>query len=215
MYQIPTKRIILLRIITIIIIPFALFWSLIAGFNVLYTRAPVNGLSMYPTLNNQLSSTNKHDVVYISNFAKYYKNDIVVMDLRNHPDFGNFTIKRLIATAGDVVSITKESNYYALKVNNQLIYTRALDDGENTYISFNNHYIEEHKYQTSRVVKLDTGEYGVKVNQGEVFVLGDNWNISKDSAIVGPINEKTILGKVSFVIRAGQNEFISILKQIF
>lgn len=215
MYKIPTKRLILFRIIILIMIPFTLLWSLIAGFNILYTRAPVNGLSMYPTLNQHLSTSNKQDVVYISNFSTVHKNDIIVMDLRNYPEFGNFTIKRLIATAGDVVSITKEDNCYALKVNNQLVYTRALDDGDNTYTYFNKHYIEEHKYQTKRVIKLDNGEYGVKVNQGEVFVLGDNWNMSKDSAMVGPISEKTVLGKVRFIVNSGQNKFVSILKQIF
>lgn len=214
MYKIPTKRLIFLRIITIVIIPFALLWSLISGFNIIYTRAPVNGLSMYPTLNEQFEITNKNDVVYINNFGKFYKNDIVVMDLRKHPDFGNFTIKRLIATSGDVVSIAIESNHYALRVNNELIYTKEFNEGLNTYLSFEN-YTKEHMYQTSRVLKLDNGGYGVKVNQGEVFVLGDNWNVSKDSAMVGPVSQKTILGKVRFIIHSNQNEFISILKQIF
>ena len=214
MYKIPTKRLILFRIITLLIIPFALLWTLIAGFNVLYTKAYVNGLSMYPTLNKQLSITNEQDVVYISNFGKINKNDIIVMDLRTHPDFGNFTIKRLIATSGDVVSITEESDCYALKVNNQLVYTRKFSDGLNTYFSFVN-YVEEHKYQPSRIVKLDDEVYGVKINAGEVFVLGDNWNVSKDSAISGPVSENAIIGKVSYVIEPNQNHFIGILKAIF
>lgn len=215
MYKIPAKRLILFRIITLVIVPFALFWTFVAGFNIMYTRAPVNGLSMYPTLNKELSTTNKHDVIYVSNFSKFHKNDIVVMDLRDNPEFGNFTIKRLIATAGDVVSITIENDdYYALKVNGQLVYTKSFSDGLNTYLSFGN-YTKEHMYQSSRVVKLDSGEYGVKINQGEVFVLGDNWNVSKDSATVGPIKQKTIIGKVRFIVPGGQNEFISILKQIF
>ena len=185
-----------------------------AGFNILYTRAPVNGLSMYPTLNKQLTTTNKQDVVYINNFGKVCKDDIIVMDLRNHPEFGNYTIKRLIATSGDVVTMAIENDCYALKVNNQLLYTKTFSEGFNTYSSFTN-YITEHIYQTDRVIKTDNNNYGVKVNQGEVFVLGDNWNVSKDSAMVGPISEKTILGKVSFIVRANENEFISILKQIF
>ena len=214
MYKIPTRRLILFKIITIVIIPFALFWTFVAGFNLFYTRAYVNGLSMYPTLNEQLSTTNQRDVIYINNFAKVNKNDIVVMDLRAHPDFGNYTIKRLIATAGDEVTIIEESDCYALKVNNQLIYTRKFSDGLNTYSSFNQ-YIKSHLYQSSRIAKLDNGEYGIKVNQGEVFVLGDNWNVSKDSALVGPINEKTIIGKVGFVISPNENEFMGILKAIF
>ena len=70
-------------------------------------------------------------------------------------------------------------------------------------------------YQKSRVSKLDNGDYGVKVNHGEVFVLGDNWNVSKDSALVGPINEKTIIGRVDYVIKPNQNEIVSIIKRIF
>ena len=214
MYKNPTKRLILFRVITIVIIPFALFWTLLAGFNVLYTRAPVSGLSMYPTLNRELSTTNKHDVIYINNFGKFHKNDIVVMDLRDNPDFGDFIIKRLVATAGDVVSITIEDNHYALKVNTQLIYTKSFKEGLDTYLAFIN-YIKEHMYQSSRIVKLANEEYGVKVNDDEVFVLGDNWNVSKDSATVGPLKKKTIIGKVGFIVPAGQNEFISIVKQIF
>ena len=214
MYKFPTKRLILFKVIALAIIPFALFWTFVAVFNILYTRAYVNGLSMYPTLNNQLYTTNQRDVVYISNFGKVCKNDIVVMDLRSHPDFGNYTIKRLIATAGDVVTITEETDCFALKVNGNLIYTREFSDGLNTYLSFDK-YITEHIYQTSKVVRLDNGDYGVKVNPGEVFVLGDNWNVSKDSSLVGPINENTVIGKVSFVINPNQNEFIGILKSIF
>ena len=214
MYQIPRKRLILFRIITLLIIPFALFWTLVSGLNILYTRAYVNGYSMYPTLNEQLSTTNQRDVVYISNFGRINKNNIIVMDLRNHPDFGNYTIKRLIATEGDVVTITKQNDSYELKVNDQLIYTRKFNDGLNTYLSFNQ-YVNEHVYQTSRIIKLDSGEYGVKINEGEVFVLGDNWNVSKDSALVGPINKNSIIGKVSFIIQPNENEFIRILKSIF
>ena len=214
MYQIPKKPLLLFKIITFVIIPFALFWTLVAGFNILYTRAYVNGLSMYPTLNSQISTTNKRDVIYIDNFASVSKNDIVVMDLRAHPDFGNYTIKRLIATAGDIVTINIKNDQYELCVNNQLIYTRALNDGLNTYTSFNQ-YINEHIYQSSRVLRLDDGSHGVKVNDGEVFVLGDNWNVSKDSALVGPVNAASIIGKVGFIISSNENEFISIIKSIF
>ena len=214
MYKIPIKRLILAKVITIVIIPFAFLWTLLASFNILYTRAPVNGQSMYPTLNKHLSTTNKQDVVYISNFASVHKNDIIVMDLRDHPDFGNFTIKRLIATAGDIVSISIEDEFYALRVNNKLIYSRDFDNGRNTYFSLDS-YIKSHLADTSRIVLLDDGNYGVKINQGEVFVLGDNWNVSRDSSIVGPINEKTIVGKVSFIIQSNQNELVSLLQQIF
>lgn len=214
MYKIPTKRLILLKIITIVIIPFVLLWTLMAGFNILYSRAYVNGISMYPTLNEHLSKTNKRDVVYISNFGKTHKNDIVVMDLRNHPDFGTFIIKRLIATAGDIVSIDIEHNHYALQVNGELVYTRSFKDGLDTYLSFDN-YIKEHIQQTSRIIKLDNGNYGVKINHGEVFVLGDNWNASRDSSLTGPLNEKTIIGKASFIVHSNQNELKALLKQIF
>ena len=214
MYKIPTKRLILFKIITVVIVFFALCWTMIAGFNVIYTRAHVNGLSMYPTLNEQLSTVNQRDVIYINNFAKPARNDIVVMDLRSHAEFGNYTVKRLIATSGDVVTITIENDCYVLKVNTQLVYTRSFSDGLNTYLSFDK-YVKEHMYQKSRVSKLDNGDYGVKVNHGEVFVLGDNWNVSKDSALVGPINEKTIIGRVDYVIKPNQNEFVSIIKGIF
>lgn len=214
MYKIPTKRLILFKIITVVIVFFALCWTMIAGFNVIYTRAHVNGLSMYPTLNEQLSTVNQRDVIYINNFAKPARNDIVVMDLRSHAEFGNYTVKRLIATSGDVVTITIENDCYVLKVNAQLVYTRSFSDGLNTYLSFDK-YVKEHMYQKSRVSKLDNGDYGVKVNHGEVFVLGDNWNVSKDSALVGPINEKTIIGRVDYVIKPNQNEFVSIIKGIF
>ena len=212
MYKLPTKKIFWLRTITAVIVFFALISMFVASFNICYIRTPVKGLSMYPTLNY----TTGEDIVYINRFANVKKNDIVVLDLTKHPEFQNYSIKRLIATEGDIVKIKLNIDelVFDLVVNNNVIYSKHYDNGFNTYNSLNT-YISNHQLDSSRIIKDEQGDDCVIVKQGEIFILGDNWNVSIDSSLVGPISSKTIVGRVDIISTPNQSELLQILKRIF
>lgn len=218
MYNLANKKNIVLRIITVVILVFALISTLFAGFFIVYTRTYVKGLSMAPTLNTKYSQTGQRDIVYINRFNKGDAGDVVVLDLRKHLNFGNYSIKRLIATEGDIVNISRDTtnNKYDLLVNNKLIYSKPYHGYDcNTYSYFDS-YIQNHIDDTSRISKNEYGDaLGIIVKKGEIFVLGDNWNESKDSSLVGPLSKKSIVGRVDIVVKPDQNEFWTILKRIF
>ncbi len=214
MYEISSRKLLGLQIMTCVIIVFAILSVIISSFFIVYSRTYVKGMSMYPTLNSPQS--NQRDVIYINRFNKGVKGDIIVLDLRKNNNFGNYTIKRLIASEGDIVNIVFDGNQYNLIVNEQIIYSKPNSAlGYNTYSSFET-YVKNHINETSRISKnADEEVKGVIVQKGEIFVLGDNWNLSKDSSLVGPISKKSVVGRVDIVVKPSQNELLTILKRIF
>lgn len=218
MYKIPRRRLIFLKVMTIVVVFFAFISTLVAGFNIIYIRTHVNGYSMYPTLNSTYEQTGKRDIVYIHRFAKCKVGDVIVMDLRSHPNFDDYAIKRLVAVGGDVVNIEfdEQNLVYNLIVNDKIVQTKQHKlFGYNTYSCFTQ-YISSHEQDGSRISKDEHGKVkGVIVKRGEIFVLGDNWDTSKDSSLVGPIKQNTIVGRVDIIVKSTQNEFLTILKRIF
>lgn len=210
MYKLPNKKIWLLRAITAVMVFFGLTAVIFAGFFTIYCRTPVNGNSMLPTLNTELKINGKCDIVYINRYAKISKGDIIVIDATKHPTFGNHIIKRLIAVEGDVVNIKYDnvSRQYQVIVNGEIVDSRPYQDfGYNTYDNFDA-YIKS-------IDASQRNEQGLIIGKGKIFVLGDNWDESKDSALVGPFNIKDVYGKVEIVVKPSQNEFIQVLKRIF
>lgn len=201
------------KAVAIIAVIFALCSLIIAGFFVVYMRVPVNGLSMYPTLNYNLQATSRKDIVYINRFKKAAKNDIVVLDLTDNQYFGNHAIKRLIATEGDTVNIIANADQleFQVLVNGEVIDSRPIIPGQvnscSTFINFE-------KY-LSEVDVSKKNENGLIVGEDQIFVLGDNWNLSKDSSLYGTFNKNTIIGKVDYVITPNDNEIVKLFKQIF
>ena len=205
------------RAITCVIVFFAIISIIIGGFFIVYTRTYVKGLSMYPTLNTEYSQSSKKDIVYINKFNNGDVGDIVVLDLRKHASFGNYSVKRLIAKEGDIVNIVIDidNNKYDLLVNEKLIYSKQYQGFEcNTYSCFES-YVNNHLDDSTRISKNADDINGIIVKKGEVFVLGDNWEHSKDSSLVGPLDKNLIVGRVDIVVKPGQNEFLAILKRIF
>lgn len=218
MYKIPKARLIILRVIICFIIFFAMITTLTATFCVVYTGTYVQGTSMAPTLNVNYSTTGLRDKIYINRFNKGKVGDIVVLDLRNDINFGNYAVKRLVAVEGDMVKINynNSQSQFELIVNDNVVQLVAKTNIlNNTYESFKQ-YLQTHKEDASRVVLNNELEpEGVRIKSGEIFVLGDNWYESKDSSLVGPISKKSIVGRVDIVIKPNQNEFLAILKGIF
>lgn len=66
---------------------------------------------------------------------------------------------------------------------------------EDDKLYINGKYVED-EYSLSKTKDFDN----IVLKEDEYFVLGDNREVSKDSRIIGPINEEQILGKTRLVI---------------
>ena len=104
--------------------------------------------------------------------------DIVVFEDYSKPDiYKKAVIKRVIGLPGDTVEI------------------KVADDGKTLQVLVNGQPInEEYAYYLSN--NNPTPHKPVKVEEGQVYVLGDNRYNSTDSRDVGTINIDSILGKV-------------------
>ena len=90
---------------------------------------------------------------------------------------GKIQIRRVIATEGDTVDITEAG----------LVINGALQQEFNVYQ-------KTERYQ-------DGVDFPLTVQQGEIFVLGDNRTNSTDSRIYGTVKVKNTLGKVMTIVR--------------
>jgi signal peptidase I len=149
----------------------------ITAFIYVFIMAPyiVKGSSMESTLHDRER--------VIVNKAIYYlqdpkPGDIVIV----HPDTsGDNWIKRVIAVAGDTVEAKGDQLY----VNGQPL--------EEDYLSENKRKAAEGGYTL-------TDDFGpVKVEEGSVFVMGDNRVKSWDSRMIGPVKIDTVVGRAEAV----------------
>ena len=133
--------------------------------------ATVGGESMIPTLQNG-------ERLVISNlFYEPTAGDIVVLCGEADREEGKNLIKRIIATEGQTI----DTDFEAREV---YVDGQKLDEP----------YILEPTY-------LDEGtEFPLTVPEGEIFVMGDNRNGSRDSRslTVGTVKEEYIVGRVLF-----------------
>ena len=133
--------------------------------------ATVDGESMMPTLQNG-------ERLVISNlFYEPTAGDIVVLCGEADREEGKNLIKRIIAAEGQTIDIDFEAG-------------EVYVDGQ----KLDEPYILEQTY-------LDEGtEFPLTVPEGEIFVMGDNRNGSRDSRslTVGTVKEEYIVGRVLF-----------------
>lgn len=145
----------------------------------------VSGYSMYPTLVNG-------DYVALRSNVLYNGDDIqngdVVVALAPRYDTEPL-VKRVIATAGQTVDIDFDRG---------IVYV----DG----VALDEPYINEPTYNQF----YDRGvTFPLTVEEGHVFLMGDNRNDSSDSrlALIGQVDTRYILGKVVFVMLPGGDKF--------
>lgn len=133
-----------------------------------FVKTAVAGVSMEPTL--------MEGQVVIVNKIEYYlksprRNDVIVYKQSNR-EHSYYEIKRVIGLPGEKV-----------KIKNGIIY-------------INDEALKE-KVKTETIENAGLAEEGIKLDDNEYFVLGDNRNDSEDSrfASVGNVLKNEILGK--------------------
>jgi signal peptidase I len=141
-----------------------------------FTPVIVKGHSMDPTLEDQ-------ERVIALKHAKIDRFDIVTFPAPDEPN-KNY-IKRVIGLPGDDIKYMDDVLYINGKAYEEPYlddYKRELTDGEPLTSDFT-------------LKKLFGSE---RVPKGKLFVMGDNRRISKDSRIIGYVDEKKVLGVVKF-----------------
>ena len=141
----------------------AVFVIVVMTITFLFRTVGVEGESMMYTLKDK-------DRLVISNFLYTPAvGDIVVLNL---PDQFNVPIiKRIIATEGQMLNITKGGDVYV--------------DGQK----------REESYVHDKTTKKTHNLYPLTVPKGCVFVMGDNRMHSSDSRDVGCVSVKNIVGR--------------------
>lgn len=136
----------------------------------LFNTTYVLGYSMYPTLHEK-DRLFTNKIAYI--IGEPNRGDIVVLKAPDEPD--KDYIKRVIGIAGDTIEI-KDGIVY---INGEMLDEEYVEEGTYTYTY---------------------DESSWEINEGYVFVLGDNRNkgASKDSRYLGLISIDDIKGKASY-----------------
>lgn len=151
-------------------------------FSLTYRLIIVDGRSMEDTLFSG-------DALYVEKGALPERGDIVVIDVTDHPDLFShssgeerYIIKRVIALEGDEV--------YS---ENGTVYLKQA--GEEQFAPL------QEDYAIGR-----TGDFSlVTVGEGEMFFLGDNRSVSKDSRLVGCLPLSDLVGVApSFALKHKQ-----------
>ena len=164
----PTvKKIIKEIVIWLLLIVLTITASYFITTNV-FVKTAVAGVSMEPTLmEGQVVIVNK-----IEYYLKSPKRSDVIVYKQSNREHSYYEIKRVIGLPGETV-----------KIKNGMIY-------------INDEVLKE-KIKTETIENAGLAEEGIKLDDNEYFVLGDNRNDSEDSrfASVGNVLRNEILGK--------------------
>ncbi len=137
--------------------------------------SPVNGASMNETLQHE-------DILILSDLFYTPKNGDIVVFESQQTGYDEPYVKRVIATEGQVVDYDPLTNEVTV-------------DGEEPY--WEKYAAYKNQQRTTYYADIT---YPYTVPEGHIFVMGDNrWN-SKDSRDIGPVDVRTVLGRVVFRI---------------
>ena len=156
------------------------FVAIVLMFSFLFRTCRVSGPSMENTL------LDSETVITTNLFYTPERNDIIVFHQTgtDEDDLNEPVVKRIIGLPGDTVTV----QYFT----NKMIVTVIDKDGNKTVLD--EPYI---KYEGQRYWMYNSSFY---VEEGTVFVMGDNRSNSLDSrsAEIGLVDTRRILGKVIF-----------------
>ncbi len=154
----------------------------LAGFMVIYMLFFRVVVVVGPSMNNTLIDGDRLVLVSGVLYNKPEQGDIIVASKDSFRG-GECIVKRVIATEGQTVHIDKNGVVY--------VDGKALDE----------------TYTIGRTDRKDMPEHLV-VQEGHVFVMGDNRENSSDSRFdqVGLIDEREILGKAIFLMWPGTDD---------
>lgn len=136
--------------------------AVIIIFNVLVGVSRVDGTSMEPTLQHG-------EVVFFLRIGSDYENGEVVF--ARMPS-GDYYVKRIIATGGDVVDLV-DGAFYVNGVPETGDYFIGITEEQNGIVT-----------------------YPYTVEEGKYFMVGDNREVSMDSRTFGALLESSIKGKL-------------------
>lgn len=165
----------------------ALFVIVLIGeliFNSVYTNIYVKGSSMVPTLigadNAQGLVTEGGDYVFVNTRVTPDYYDIVVTQTENAQGTAYNVIKRVIAFGGDTVKIDRGQLWIKYK-------------GESEFTKIDEPYVSEENNDPYLAVNT-FGEHVVE--EGCMFLLGDNRDVSEDSRRRGDYPITSLVGVV-------------------
>jgi len=201
------------NILTAVIGGFILLIScVLIFFNVTHEYHTIVGDSMEPTLNNG----SRVDSVFMSKIKSYKHGDIVIADKDERDENGNeiFIIKRVIAMAGDRISVKLVDDCYRIIIiydgDTKLTvleepYLKDYSVNEKLYNNFNKMYLENKK--------PDDNDGFLTIAEDEIFLVGDNRENSNDCSIYGPKKKKLVCGKVDYIVYGKKAPYFQVLKQ--
>ena len=133
-------------------------------------HSPVNGTSMYPTLD-------EHDLMIVTSYGYTPKQgDIVVF--QNPGLYERPFIKRVIAVEGQTIDFDFDT--WSVYV-----------DG----VKIDEPYIN---YEMGKAMESSDFTFPLTLGKGYCWCMGDNRNNSTDSRVLGPIDNRFILGQAIF-----------------
>lgn len=181
-----TRTSVLDRLINVLLAVIFVLSVFLLLFNMRYTGVYVVNSSMLPTIVGAPSKEEPGgDYVYMDTFAKPDYGDIVIISPEKKDDHS--IIKRAFAFGGDRIYIEQGVVYVKYAGSDEF---KAIEN--EPYVSEENHRIMEN-YANS---VDENGEKGLLINDGEIFVLGDNRDVSADSRLHGPFRLDDVRGVV-------------------
>ncbi len=177
------------KFLSIVLCVIFFFCLALFSFDALFFQMRIEGSSMEPTY-----SADGSDIVVVARYYVLNRSDIVII----RTDTSDI-VKRVVAKGGDVLSLVKrsDSQYCYYRVNGEVIDESYIGDNyKDMTLSYFNKFCNLDGVYISIGVEETTASLNISPNQ--VFVLGDNRGVSKDSTSHGPFDISSILGKVMF-----------------